>query len=277
MDENQYPLLDTMPELVRLDEQDQEVNSFTRYPAQLTDFPTSLMPPTFHPYPGAIVLDFGCGPGGWCRAVAAEYPQIQVIGVDSSQQYIEYAANQAIAHGPTNVSFVVGDFLNPLLAYKADLIHARFASWFISNYEATVKNWLPLLNTGGTLLLTEGEAQHTNSASFNRVLGLMLKTMVKASGPDSGGITLRLRSILHRLQFHNIGEVAHVINFSAGIPGREKFVENFAHGVGAVKPHLLPLLAENEIDILFEQMLKDLYENSQFMGLWYLLSVFGVK
>src|SRR5690242_18921871 len=57
------------------------------------------------------VLDMACGPGGWVSDVAASYPEIQVTGVDISQQMIAYANAQAKVHHLNNASFKVMNLL----------------------------------------------------------------------------------------------------------------------------------------------------------------------
>ncbi|MBO0780631.1 MAG: class I SAM-dependent methyltransferase, partial [Ktedonobacteraceae bacterium] len=53
---------------------------------------------------GDQILDVACGPGGWARRVAAEYPSTEIVGVDISQTMINYANAYIHAQQVSNVS-----------------------------------------------------------------------------------------------------------------------------------------------------------------------------
>jgi len=60
------------------------------------------------------VLDIACGPGGWALELAFEHPEIEVVGIDISQQMIDYARAQAQVRHLENVQFLIMDALQPL-------------------------------------------------------------------------------------------------------------------------------------------------------------------
>src|SRR5690349_18746328 len=60
------------------------------------------------------VLDVACGPGEWALDLAFAYPEIEVIGIDISQQMIEVAREQARIQGIENIQFHEMDATKPL-------------------------------------------------------------------------------------------------------------------------------------------------------------------
>src|SRR5579883_2109402 len=62
-----------------------EMNRLTNQARLMTET-TGLLPPQVSLMAGQTVLDIGCGPGEWVLAVAHQYPDCQVIGLDISQR-----------------------------------------------------------------------------------------------------------------------------------------------------------------------------------------------
>ena len=60
-------------------------------------------------YPGAKVLDVGCGPGSITLGVAAAVHPGSVVGIDSAEAAVEQAAKLAEEQQVGNVTFQVGD------------------------------------------------------------------------------------------------------------------------------------------------------------------------
>src|SRR6476646_5102529 len=51
--------------------------------------------PAGEPPPSAKVLELGCGPGFYARALAQRFQGISVLGVDSSKELVKYARGRA--------------------------------------------------------------------------------------------------------------------------------------------------------------------------------------
>ncbi|MCA0985495.1 methyltransferase domain-containing protein [Halobacillus yeomjeoni] len=68
------------------------------------------------------IVDLGCGHGGYLRKLAAEFPDIEMIGVDINQKVIEEA--KELSKDVPNVKFEVGDIQNwePEDEQKVDVI-----------------------------------------------------------------------------------------------------------------------------------------------------------
>jgi SAM-dependent methyltransferase len=65
-----------------------------------------------HP-PATRLLDAGCGPGVLTCAYGLALPDAEVVGIDASPEAVACAEELAGRVGARNVSFVVGDYLDP--------------------------------------------------------------------------------------------------------------------------------------------------------------------
>jgi len=65
---------------------------------------------------GLSILDLCTGSGCIALALAKEFPQSVVSGIDRSVQALAYASRNAEANGIGNVSFIEGDLFGPLRA-----------------------------------------------------------------------------------------------------------------------------------------------------------------
>src|SRR5260370_27946624 len=106
------------------------------------------------------ILDIACGPGGWVLDVALEYPAIEVMGIDISQQMIDYANTQAQAQGFNNASFSVMD-VTRLLDFpdnSFDLVNARFLGFLPKvAWPKLVQECLRITRPAGLIRRTRGE------------------------------------------------------------------------------------------------------------------------
>jgi tRNA G46 methylase TrmB len=57
------------------------------------------------------ILDLGCGSGRWALDMAYQYPDAEIVGVDSSNTLVEYAQAQAKTMNRDNVKFILFDAL----------------------------------------------------------------------------------------------------------------------------------------------------------------------
>jgi arsenite methyltransferase len=61
------------------------------------------------PPAGALLLEVGCGPGFYARRLAARYPGVRAVGVDSSAALLELARARVASDGIANCRFQRGD------------------------------------------------------------------------------------------------------------------------------------------------------------------------
>jgi len=131
------------------------------------------------------ILDIGCGPGGWVLDVAFENAKINVVGIDISQQMVEYARAHAEAQGMNNASFQVMNALESLAFddNSFDVVNARYIQAFMmkTSWAPLMKEIMRILRPGGRVLLTDGEWSISNSPAFEK-MGAMLTRVGTLTG-----------------------------------------------------------------------------------------------
>jgi trans-aconitate 2-methyltransferase len=127
-----------------------------------------------------VVLDLGCGPGHTTAMLAAHFPLAEVIGLDSSESFVDEATATAAPH----CRFQVADVTAPALpGAPADLIYARFLLVHLPDLHAALASWAAQLAPGGLLVVEEPERIDTDDADFRRYLELA-SAVVGARGGD---------------------------------------------------------------------------------------------
>jgi len=267
---------ESITEMTRLLEQDR----------LMTRSVSGLLPPSVDPQTVHEVLDVGCGPGGWVREMAQSYPSIHVTGIDTSSLVIDYAQQQVMVDQLTNAHFMVMDFQQmdfPDASF--DLVNARLVQWFLTeNREAVVREWFRVLRPGGVLRFTESEMSPiTNSNVFeqhNVKFITALERMGKTISPGGyhTGVILLLRPMLELLGCEQIQETAHLFNFSAGMPGREIFVQDVIKGMQTMGQVMVKMkvIGKTELARLQEQTRTDMYAPG-FWGILFFVSAWGRK
>jgi ubiquinone/menaquinone biosynthesis C-methylase UbiE len=228
------------------------------------------------------VLDVGCGPGGWAREVAYQYPQIQVTGIDISQTMIDYANGFVRVEGLDNARFQVMDATHPLAFPDGsfDVVNARFMVGFLrrSAWPGVVKEFARVSRPGGRIILTEcDQTGTTNSEAYHAYTGLAYEAM-RRSGLYAGSLSLTplLGSFLREAGAEQIQLRPHVLDFSAGTTANVAMYENLKVGfkLGQAFGVKMGVATQEELDALYERVLADMLSDT-FRALWYFLSVDG--
>jgi len=233
------------------------------------------------------ILDIGCGPGGWVLDVAFENAKINVVGIDISQQMVEYARAHAEAQGMNNASFQVMNALESLAFddNSFDVVNARYIQAFMmkTSWAPLMKEIMRILRPGGRVLLTDGEWSISNSPAFEK-MGAMLTHVGTLTGrsfsPDGRhiGITPMLGRFLRDAGFVDIQRKAHVLDFSAGAEDYGNTYQDLMAGLKLLEPFLVlaKVTTEEEFEELYQQALAELMLDS-FCGVGYMLTVWGKK
>ena len=233
------------------------------------------------------ILDIGCGPGGWVLDVAFENAKINVVGIDISQQMVEYARAHAEAQGMNNASFQVMNALEALAFddNSFDVVNARYIHAFMmkTSWTPVMQEIMRILRPGGRVLLTDGEWSISNSPAFEK-MGAMLTRVGTVTGrsfsPDGRhiGITPMLGRFLRDAGFVDIQRKAHVLDFSAGAEDYGNTYQDLMAGLKLLEPFLVlaKVTTEEEFEELYQQALAELMLDS-FCGVGYMLTVWGKK
>lgn len=289
-----------------------EESRLLRQDQLLTECISGFFPDHLDPAQIQRVLDIGCGPGGWLTELARHFPHMQLTGLDISEQMNEQARKIAeVEHFQDRLRFLQGNFARLPHSFENafDFINARLVQWFVDqgDREMILQGWFRALRPGGWLRLTEAELPITNSPAselladlFLQVLQRQGKTLIPASRyqdletqlqtilhaneaivvtPRNHGISLLLRQQLERLGCVDIHLEARCLDYSAGAPAHDSFVQDLQLSHISYRAFLLasfPGLLPEQLDQLNTVSARDM-RSSEFMGIQFYLNVWGQK
>ncbi len=129
---------------------------FVRFKHVLVDGLTKHSEAVFPTLPvkkGDRVLDVGCGFGDTAIKLANLVgPEGEVVGIDCCDVFLDYARNDAVERGVSNISFQRGDAEIALPVNEYDFVFARFGTMFFTNPVAAMRNMRLALKPGGTMV-----------------------------------------------------------------------------------------------------------------------------
>jgi ubiquinone/menaquinone biosynthesis C-methylase UbiE len=232
------------------------------------------------------ILDVGCGPGGWCIEVAKHYPQMQVFGIDISQKMINYAKEQAIAHGVADrVEFAVMDALL-YLEYPRDffdLINLRFGISFVRMWE-----WSKILTEmhrickeKGMMRITETSLVHQSTSPYLIKWQQKCLTALQFAGylPDGNplGIIPQLDLLLERHGIRLVHTKPYHLEFDAGTPECAVYTQDVFHAMQTLRPFLHRWIRlGDDYDEVCKQTQKEM-QQPDFQATWQLLTAWGER
>ncbi len=232
------------------------------------------------------VLDLACGPGGWVLEVAFDNPEIEVLGVDISEQMIVYARTQAGEQGLENASFQRMNILQPLPFPDAafDVVNARLIFSFMTpaTWPALLRECFRILRTGGVVRLTECELPITSSAALTASELMTVQALQKSGQISSSdrvhlGATIELAPLLKSCGYTEVRNKAYAIDFSAQTGSHQTLCQTFTSGMILIRPFLAKMgLSVQEFNALCEQATSDM-RSETFKALWFYVSVLGTK
>jgi trans-aconitate 2-methyltransferase len=117
-----------------------------------------------------LALDLGCGPGFTTHLIAETLGFSRVVGLETSQRFIELARATASAR----VSFELHDVCCvPFPTGTADMIFCRFLVTHLADPADALAKWATQLNPGGLLLLEEVERIDTVHPVMSTYVGIV--------------------------------------------------------------------------------------------------------
>ncbi len=117
-----------------------------------------------------LVVDLGCGPGHTTHLLASVLECARVIGLDSSERFVELARRSRSAvvsflrHDVTRTPFPVG---------PADVLYCRFLLTHIEDPGGILCAWATQLREGGLLLIEEVDSISTTRSVFREYLEIV--------------------------------------------------------------------------------------------------------
>ena len=126
-----------------------------------------------------LALDLGCGPGHSSEVVAEVTAPERIVGLDSSESFLEYARRRV----DSRIELVCHDVRAvPFPARPADLIFARLLLSHLPEPERAVARWVGELAPDGVFLSDEVERIETRLEQFARYLALTERRIGMAGG-----------------------------------------------------------------------------------------------
>jgi ubiquinone/menaquinone biosynthesis C-methylase UbiE len=232
------------------------------------------------------VLDVACGPGEWALDLAFAYPEIEVIGIDISQQMIDVAREQARIQGIENIQFHVMDATKPLDFPDSyfDLINARAIVAVIPRavWPTFMQECVRILQPRGIIRLTECDTWGiTNSLAFTQLEELVIQAGKKVGmgfsvDDHTYAITPMLKRLLQNAGCTNIQERAFFNNFSAGERSHQAMYRNAMAFFQLAQPGLIKrgIATQETLDQLYQQMLWEV-QSADFCGITFFLTAWG--
>jgi ubiquinone/menaquinone biosynthesis C-methylase UbiE len=232
------------------------------------------------------ILDLACGPGEWCLAVAREYPDREVVGVDISETMIRYATARALSQNIQNVSFEVADIAKPF-SYSDesfDLVNGRtFALFERKDWTPFLRECMRITRPGGAIRLTESEWGFTNSLPYDSLsmyLAQALHKMGQTFSPTGriNGITGMLSSLIRDAGYVDRRLTSHVIDVSFGTDNHLTFREDSRALFYVIQPFIvnLGIATQEQLNAMAEPYIRDL-SSEDFSGVMFLLTAWGHK
>lgn len=238
------------------------------------------------------ILDIGCGPGGWARDVAAQYPDKVIIGIDISdmvlsqaRQFVQNASqNTSLQH----VSFIEMDALEPLQfpSEDFDLVNLRAAVEFIpqDKWQSLLQECYRITRPGGFIRFMEADRMLlTNQPSFERLHALYSHLLKErgygfSSDGQTFGITPMLGKLLHNAGYHNIDIHPCALDCSYGTLFQANYRRIIEMRFEKIQSQLLERAeaALQDLSILYARFLQEL-NNKDFCGITYPLIFWAQK
>lgn len=235
-----------------------------------------------------LVLDIGCGPGGWALDVARKYAHLRVVGVDSSSHMLDYARLLAKAEGVQNVEFIQADATKPLPFADGsfDYVNLRLVFSFLPapTWPSFLLECHRLLRPNGAIGLTDHETAVSTSAALDKLSGYLVTAMYTTGRGFSAtgrwyGVTLMAPLLLEDAGFTRIQERA----FSMRIRPDDKegfasWKENILLQTRTFLPFVQKagVITEEENNVLRDQLIVDM-QSPRFSALIYCSTAWGWK
>ena len=245
-----------------------------------------ILPEQVNPSAFRRILDVACGAGSWVIEAAQTYPEMSLVGVDVNRRMIEYARAQAAAHHVNDrAEFHTMDALS-ILDFpddSFDLVNLRFAVSFVRTWEwpRLLSELLRIVCPGGVVRLTDEEVIHQSTSpaamQFCEMLLCALFRSWHLFAQESAGLTAHLAPLLNRHGFQQVQTKAYALQYRAGTPEGQAYVEDGVRVFQTLRPFLQKWgCMSRDYDAIRQQAFSEM-QRPDFSATWHLLTAWGIK
>ncbi len=264
-------------ELIRLQVQDQMV----------TNRMGGVLPEQVEPERFRRVLDVGCGTGGWLIEMAKTYPGISLLlGVDVSGRMLDFAREQAKAQQVSErVEFHIMDALR-MLEFPHDyfdLVNQRFGISYLRTWDwpKLLQEYQRVTRPGGVIRVTDTSlVTESNSPALTHIGELWLKAFFQAGHlftPEGDGLINQLARMLQQHGLRDVQTRSYTVEYRAGTPAWELFVEDARHFLLTVVPFLQKWTrVPDDYEDIYQQALHEIQQPG-FVATGSLLTAWGIR
>jgi len=233
------------------------------------------------------VLNIACGPGSWVLEVAHSYPEMEIVGIDSSKTMIGYARAHAQVRDLPNAHFYTMNILQPLdipdETFDLISIHSIINRIPPNFCPQLLSECMRILRPGGSIRICEGDWGSGNTLAFETLSGLLAQAMQQTgqsfspTGRTIGPLPM-IAHLLRKADFQNVRSKADILDFSAGTQPHEGMYQNYSILFKLAEPCLLNMhiIEENTFDELYDLALTEMLSDD-FCAAWTLLTAWGNK
>jgi ubiquinone/menaquinone biosynthesis C-methylase UbiE len=199
------------------------------------------------------VMDLGCGPGFISQQLADFFTGGEVMGVDVSHEFIEYAEKQRKLEGIANLNFRQSDIYNLDIEDNCfDLIYMRFVLQHLKCPVEALKNAFPKLKKGGMICVVDIDDSKIKLAPYCRYFDSFNQRSIRGQAEKGGdrNIGNKLQGYFKEAGLQNTKE--RILKLSSNDMGMERFLDI------SVK-FKLPTIPEAEHDIAMQEF-EEIYD-----------------
>lgn len=186
----------------------------------------------------ATILDAGCGSGSMTRLLAKAAPEGRVVGVDVSENYLNYARNRAQEEALQNISFETGDIFSlPFGDNTFDLVWSKYVLQWVNNPIHAVAEFKRVTRSGGKVVCCNFDGfsvtHYPVDAAFQNDVDRVFHHVVD---PNVGR---KMYSMFHQLGFADIKvnfepDATFAVAGAIDAERRQNWVDQFRAGFTAI-------------------------------------------